>query len=109
MAARSAAISEAVSVWLACAGVCFLNPYFHRLPASWVEIYQMKSLPTIIKEHSRLDPTDWTGRTVLGFGAVYCVLLVSVPVRRIRVVWLLPVVWRVASVSLLDGSISYDA
>ena len=84
-----------VLIWLACAGVCVLNPYFHRLPASWVEIYQMKSLPTIIKEHSRLDPSDWTGMTVLGFGAVYCLLLVTVPVRRIRVVWLLPVVWLV--------------
>jgi hypothetical protein len=80
-------------IWLACVAVCFLNPYFHRLPWSWIEIYQMESLPSIIKEHSRLDPGDWTGITVLGFGAVYCLLLATVPVRQIRVTWLLPLVW----------------
>lgn len=81
------------TVWLGCAAVCFANPYFHRLSLSWVEIYQMSSLPTIIKEHSRLDPADWTGLTVIGFAALYCALLLTVPARAVRVVWLLPVVW----------------
>lgn len=73
--------------------VCFVNPYFHRLPASWFEIYQMSSLPDVIKEHSPLDPNEWAGLTVLSFGAVYLLLLLTVPIRRWRVSWVLPLVW----------------
>ncbi|HKA07965.1 MAG TPA: hypothetical protein VKD71_11955, partial [Gemmataceae bacterium] len=80
-------------IWLACAAVCFANPYFYRLPWSWVEIYEMSSLPSIIKEHSRVNPGEWAGLAIIGFGVLYIVLLLSVPVRRFRVVWLLPVVW----------------
>lgn len=86
-------LGRVLLIWLACVGVCFVNPYFHRLPLAWVEIYQMSSLPDIIKEHSRLDPGDWTGVSVLALGGLYCVLLLTVPVRQWRVSWLLPVVW----------------
>jgi len=82
-----------VGIWLACVAVCFANPYFHRLPWSWVEIYQMSSLPGIIKEHSRVDPTDWAGLSIIAFGVVYIGLLLTVPVRQFRVVWLLPFIW----------------
>jgi hypothetical protein len=80
-------------VWLTCVAVCFANPYFHRLPLAWIEIYQMSSLPDIIKEHSRLNPHDWTGLSVVGFGVLYCLLLLTVPLRQWRVSWLLPLVW----------------
>lgn len=86
-------LGRTVLIWLACVAVCFVNPYLHRLPLAWIEIYRMSSLPDIIKEHSRLDPGDWTGMSVLAFGGLYLVLLLSVPVRRWRVSWLLPVVW----------------
>jgi hypothetical protein len=86
-------LAHATLFWLGCAAVCFVNPYFHRLVWSWIEIYQMSSLPSIIKEHSRLNPGDWGGQTVLALGVVYCVLLLTVPWRQMRVVWLLPVVW----------------
>ena len=86
-------VGRGLLIWLGCVAVCFLNPYFHRLPLAWVEIYQMSSLPDIIKEHSRLNPHEWTGVSVLAFGAAYCVFLLSVPVRQWRVSWLVPVVW----------------
>jgi hypothetical protein len=86
-------VGKLLVIWLACAAVCFFNPYFYRLPWSWIEIYQMSSLPTIIKEHSRLNPTDWSGLTVIGFGILYFALLITVPLRAARVAWLLPVVW----------------
>ena len=82
-----------VAIWLACAATCFANPYFYRLPWSWIEIYQMSSLPTIIKEHSRLNVREWAGITVVGFGVVYCLLLSTFPIRKFRVSWLLPIVW----------------
>jgi hypothetical protein len=82
-----------VLIWLACVAVCFANPYFHRLPFAWLDIYRMSSLPTIIEEHKRLDATEWAGITVIAFGIVYCLLLSTVPIRRFRVAWLLPLVW----------------
>jgi hypothetical protein len=86
-------LGRVVLIWLGCAAVCFANPYFHRLPLAWVEIYQMSSLPDIIKEHSRLNLGEWTGVSVIAFGVLYCGLLLTVPVRQWRVSWLLPVVW----------------
>jgi hypothetical protein len=86
-------VGRLAGIWLACGAVCFLNPYFYRLPESWVQIYEMSSLPSIIKEHSRLNPGEWSGVSVIGFGILYCALLLTVPARQIRVVWLLPVVW----------------
>jgi hypothetical protein len=80
-------------IWLGCVAVCFVNPYFYRLPLAWVEIYQMSSLPGIIKEHSRLNLSEWTGISVVGFGILYVGLLLTVPIRQWRVSWLLPVVW----------------
>ncbi len=82
-----------LAIWLACIAVCFVNPYFYRLPWSWIEIYQMSSLPSIIREHSPLRADEWTGLAVIAFGMIYGVLLFAVPVRQFRVVWLLPVVW----------------
>jgi hypothetical protein len=86
-------LGRLVLIGVACGAVCFANPYFYRLPLSWVEIYQMSSLPTIIKEHSPVNVGEWSGLTIVAFGVVYCLLLLTVPVRRIRVVWLLPVIW----------------
>jgi hypothetical protein len=78
---------------LACVAVCLANPYGYRLPADWLQIYRMKSLPHIIKEHSPLDPSEWSGVSVIGFGVLFVLLLMSVPVRRWRVSWLLALVW----------------
>jgi hypothetical protein len=80
-------------IWLACAAVCFANPYFHRLPLAWKEIYEMSSLPTIIREHHPVTLDEWSGITVVGFGVLYCTVLLTVPIARWRVSWLLPVVW----------------
>jgi hypothetical protein len=80
-------------IWLACVAVCFANPYLHRLPRTWVYIYQMSSLPSIIKEHSPLDLSELSGVAIVAAGVLYCLLLATVPLREFRVTWLLPVVW----------------
>jgi len=88
-----------VLIWLGCLVACFAGPYLHHLPEIWLLIYRLESLPHIIKEHSRLDPTEWAGMSVVGFGALYCLLLLSVPVRQWTVSWLLPVVWLLLALS----------
>jgi hypothetical protein len=81
------------TIWLACVAVCFAGPYLHRLPKTWIYLYQMPNLPSIIEEHGPMDLGDWVGIAVLVFGVLYCLLLLSVPVRKVRVTWLLPLVW----------------
>lgn len=80
-------------IWLGCVAVCFVNPFFYRLPLSWIEIYEMSSLPGIIQEHRPIQFNDWTGLAVLGLGLLYGVLLFAAPIRQFRIVWLLPLVW----------------
>ncbi|HEX3148099.1 MAG TPA: hypothetical protein VHR66_08435 [Gemmataceae bacterium] len=86
-------VGRLIVIWLGCVAVCFANPYFYRLPYAWLEIYEMKSLPLIIKEHLLLDVTDWTGQSVIAFGVLYGLLLITIPVRQWRVGWLLPMIW----------------
>ena len=88
-----------VLIGLACGAVCFIGPYTYRLPADWLLIYRMESLPHIIKEHSRLDPTEWSGISTIAFGVVFCLLLVTVPIRRWRVTWVLAIVWLLLAIS----------
>lgn len=86
-------VGRLVLIWLGCVAACFAGPYLHHLPALWVQIYQMKSLTHIIKEHTPLNPAEWSGISVIGFGVVFGLLLLAVPIRQWRVSWLLAVVW----------------
>ncbi|MSR53586.1 MAG: hypothetical protein EXS09_09910 [Gemmataceae bacterium] len=83
-----------VALWFGTVAVCFANPYFHRLPISWYDVYKMASLTTIIKEHSAVDLSEFAGITIVSFGVLFCLFLFgTVPLRRFRIVWLLPLVW----------------
>jgi hypothetical protein len=80
-------------VFAGCAATALVNPYGIRLAQTWLDIYDSEVLPQIIKEHSRLDPSEWTGVVVIAFGTLYVVLLAGVLPKRPRVTWLLPLVW----------------
>jgi hypothetical protein len=84
-----------VLILVGCAATAFINPYGTRLPESWLDIYRMKSLPRLIKEHSPLDLADRNAWMILLFGATYVALLAGTVPRKPRVVWLLPLVWLV--------------
>jgi hypothetical protein len=86
-------VGRLVLIWFGCVVACFAGPYLHHLPEIWLLIYRLKSLPYIIKEHSALNPSEWAGKSVIGFAVLFCGLLLTVPIRQWRVSWLLAVVW----------------
>jgi hypothetical protein len=76
-----------------CGLTCLVNPYGMELPWTWYTIMRSPLLPQIIVEHSPLRPTSPEGLTVLAFGAVYVVMVLSTLPKRPRITWLLPLVW----------------
>jgi len=88
-----------VAIWLGTIAVCFANPYFHRIPIAWYDVYKMASLTTIIVEHSAVDLSEFAGITIVSFGVLFCLFLLgTVPLNRFRIVWLLPLVWFVLAI-----------
>lgn len=86
-------IGLAALVFAACLGVCFLNPYGWKLPASWLQIYRMESLPTIIQEHRPLDFSTFGWQGVAAMGAIYLIAAALIPVRSWRVSYVVPLIW----------------
>ena len=82
-------------ILLASAATAIINPYGIRLPETWIDIYRMKSLTRLIKEHAPLDLSDRNAWVILLFGLVYLVLFAGTLARQPRVVWLLPLIWLV--------------
>lgn len=86
-----------VGIAAACCSTAFVNPYGLDLIRTWHAIMGEPVLKQIIQEHSALDfaePKTWP---VLAFAALYLAMLAGVPIRRIHITWLLPVVWFVLS------------
>jgi hypothetical protein len=77
---------------LGCVAMTMVTPYGARLPAAWLQVYTMESLPYLIKEHSRIDFADRNAWMIALFGLVYVALLAATLPTKPRVVWLLPLV-----------------
>jgi hypothetical protein len=77
---------------LGCGLATLLNPYGLELPRLWLGLMRSPAVQQHIMEHYPLirSPSAWN---VVLFGLVYLAALVSVPPRRLRVTWLLPLVW----------------
>jgi len=84
-----------LGVAVACATTAFVNPYGLDLLRTWRIIMGEPALQQIIQEHSALDPTAAYAWPVLGLALLYGFLLAGVPIRQLRVSWLLPLVWLV--------------
>jgi hypothetical protein len=84
-----------LGVAVACALTAFVNPYGFDLIRTWHVIMGEPVLKQIIQEHCPLDPAQPGAWPVLGYAALYVVTLLGVPVRQVRVSWLLPLVWLV--------------
>ena len=82
-----------LAIAIACCLTAFVNPYGFDLIRTWYVIMGEPVLRQIIQEHSPLDPADPTALPILGFGGLYLFLLAGVPLRQLRVTWLLPLVW----------------
>jgi hypothetical protein len=78
---------------LACGLTAFLNPYGAELPRVWFELLGSPLLPRIIQEHGPLLGAGSVAWTVVLFGLIYLAALLGVPPRRVRVTWLLPLLW----------------
>jgi hypothetical protein len=78
---------------LACGLTALLNPYGLDLPRVWFELMGSPLLPRIMEEHGPLLTAGPVAGAVVLFALVYLAALLGVPPRKVRVTWLLPLVW----------------
>jgi hypothetical protein len=76
-----------------CGLTAFVNPYGTALPRTWFALLRSPLLPRLIDEHAPLLQAGWAGAAVLLFGVIYLVSLLGVLPGRMRVTWLVPVIW----------------
>jgi hypothetical protein len=80
---------------LACGLTALINPYGLQLPRVWFALLGSPLLPRIIEEHAPLPAAGPAAWGVVLFGLLYLAALLGVPFRRVRVTWLLPLLWLV--------------
>ncbi len=90
---RAKRLSAGAAVAASCAAV-LANPYGWDLVRGWWRILSMP-LQDLIQEHARLSLREPVGWMVAGLAAVYGATLLAVPRGRVRITWLLPLVWLV--------------
>lgn len=86
------------AIGLGCGLAVLLNPYGLDLVRTWFLIMGEPAIKRIIQEHQPLDPLDPSAWPIFGLVAVYLLVLVGVPLRSLRVTWLLPLVWLLMAV-----------
>ena len=69
-----------------------INPYGVYLIRSWFETLAMP-LPELIQEHGPLDLTSPMGCAISTLGVIYATILLSALPQRLRITWLLPLVF----------------
>ncbi len=74
------------------AAATLVNPYGIDLPRHWFETLSMP-LPGLIVEHAPLDLTQPLGWATIGLLVCYTAVLIGGFPRRLRVTWLIPLVW----------------
>ncbi|MGO9469394.1 MAG: hypothetical protein ACLQIB_08525 [Isosphaeraceae bacterium] len=84
-------------VWLAilvvlCGLTIVVNPYGLEAPRAWLALVGSPVLPRLIDEHGPLLARS-TGPMILPMAVVYAVILLGVRPLRLRVTWLIPLVW----------------
>ncbi|MCR4414134.1 MAG: hypothetical protein NUV77_17090 [Thermoguttaceae bacterium] len=90
---RAKQLSAGAAVAASCAAV-LANPYGLDLVRGWFRILSLP-LHDLIQEHARLSLREPVGWMVAGLAAVYAATLLAVPRSRVRITWLLPLVWLV--------------
>ncbi len=85
-----------LAVGLACLGALLFNPFGADMVEAWLAILRMP-LTGLIEEHRPLDITRPEGFITIALGFAYLALLWNVirtgGWRRLRVTWLVPLVW----------------
>jgi hypothetical protein len=70
-----------------------VNPYGLELPRVWLALIGSPVLPRLIQEHAPLLNSGGVAWTVVILAAVYLAALAGVPFARLRVTWLMPLLW----------------
>jgi len=84
-----------VFVLVLCLLAPLANPYGIALPRVWMSLMASDLLPRIIQEHAPPSPASsefWMYTLLVG---AYLAALATTGVRRIRLIWLLPLAWAV--------------
>jgi hypothetical protein len=76
-----------------CGLAAFVNPYGTALPRVWLSLIRSPVVPRVISEHLPLLYSGPVALTVFLLGFVYVSAFLGVLPRRVRVTWLLPLVW----------------
>src|SRR5262249_36747424 len=76
-----------------CGLTALLNPYGIALPRTWFALLGSPLLPRLIDEHAPLLQAGWAGAAVVLFGVIYLAALLGVLPIRLRVTWLVPLLW----------------
>ena len=84
------------AIVVACLLTPFVNPHGMEMIRIWQKIVGSKVLPRVILEHMPMDPTRPLGIAIVSLGAFYIAVLAGA-LPRMRVSWLIPLVWFVLS------------
>jgi hypothetical protein len=82
-----------VGLVVACGLTALLTPYGFEMPRVWFELMGSSVLPQIIQEHFPLVRAGAVAWSVVLFALLYLAALLGVPRSRVRVTWLVPLLW----------------
>ena len=91
---KTAELAALVAALLATA---IINPYGFALPQEWLETLAMP-LPQLLQEHAPLSLAEPIGWATLLLAVGYTAVLIGTRPQRLRITWLLPLVWFVLAI-----------
>jgi len=93
-------VSDAIELSLllaTCSGTLLVNPYGILVPQLWIRILRLP-LSELVVEHRPLFETGMVGIMTSVFALLYIVTLAGVAPKKVRVTWIVPLVWLVLAV-----------
>jgi hypothetical protein len=78
---------------LLCVSTIFVNPYGVGLVRQWSAVVGSPVIARLMMEHAPFSLSDPASGMVLVFAVLYLAALAGVPWKKLRVTWLLPLVW----------------
>jgi hypothetical protein len=78
---------------LTCLLTPFLNPFGLEMLATWQRIVGSSAMKEFVSEHQPLSLANTTGQVTVAFAVLYGAALLGVPFRKVRITWLMPLVW----------------
>jgi hypothetical protein len=86
---------DLASLVIACGLAALVNPYGAELPKLWFALIGSPVLPRLIQEHAPMYRAGASALTIVPIASLYLAALAGVPLRKLRVTWLIPLAWLV--------------